>query len=256
MSLETPPPGLPAAPKNTSYPGCTMTASGDAARTQGEPRTVTLYDELLSAAELDPARAVIRITTTYEPAGGRDARVYPRPTRPDRAIARRTSSNRARPGRGAPGGPARLSAEPGQPGRGVAIAGFTRGTPTHPVDQHPAQGHHVEFAGGTAPLRRRVSAGQHHRRHGRRRRLLRAEGRAATNPRPKLCRGPGPGLRLRFGCCPRLRQSAWRKPTSENRTGHEPGPSPRRSGRSSRGAPPVGPGAMRCCSSGSRPSIG
>jgi len=42
---------------------------------------MSLYDELERAAKLDPERALIRITTTYEPAGGPDARVFP-PTYP------------------------------------------------------------------------------------------------------------------------------------------------------------------------------
>lgn len=40
-----------------------------------------VYDELERAAGLDPDRAVIRIITSYEPAGGPNARVYP-PTYP------------------------------------------------------------------------------------------------------------------------------------------------------------------------------
>jgi CRISPR-associated protein Csb1 len=39
------------------------------------------YDELLRAAALEPSKAVIRITTNYEPAGGPNARIFP-PTYP------------------------------------------------------------------------------------------------------------------------------------------------------------------------------
>lgn len=42
---------------------------------------MSLYDELVTAAALDPTQAVIRIVTTLEPAGGADARVFP-PTYP------------------------------------------------------------------------------------------------------------------------------------------------------------------------------
>lgn len=39
------------------------------------------YDELLQAAALDPSKAVVRITTSHEPAGGPNARIFP-PTYP------------------------------------------------------------------------------------------------------------------------------------------------------------------------------
>lgn len=42
---------------------------------------MTAYNDLIQAAALDPSRAVIRITTSYEPAGGPNARIFP-PTYP------------------------------------------------------------------------------------------------------------------------------------------------------------------------------
>jgi CRISPR-associated protein Csb1 len=42
---------------------------------------MSIYDELERAAKLDPEHALIRITTSYEPAGGPNARVFP-PTYP------------------------------------------------------------------------------------------------------------------------------------------------------------------------------
>ncbi|MDQ1294551.1 MAG: hypothetical protein QG608_2436, partial [Actinomycetota bacterium] len=37
----------------------------------------SLYRDLLEAVSLDGERAVLRITTTYQPAGGRGSKVFP-----------------------------------------------------------------------------------------------------------------------------------------------------------------------------------